>query len=88
MSKVKIEKEDEFVILFRGLIAVSIYVCVIPHFGKILYLLLIITFIIYVFILVSIYQLMELTPEIIFKIRKYFSTENQTTNKNELITKF
>ncbi len=79
MSKVKVEKEDEFVILFRGLIAVSIYVCVIPYFGGILYCLLLLSFLTYVFILVSIYQLMELTPEIIFKIRTHFNKENKTT---------
>ena len=78
MSKVKREKEDEFVILFRGLIAVSIYVCIVPYFGKILYLLLLISFIIYVFILVSIYQLMELTPEIILKIRRKYNRDKIT----------
>ena len=77
MSKVKAEKEDEFVILFRGLIAVSIYVCVIPYFGAILYCLLLLAFLIYVFVLVSIYQLMELTPEIILKIRKNFNKKDK-----------
>lgn len=78
MSKTKIEKEDEFVILLRGLIAISIYVCVVPYFGKILYFLLISTFLFYVLIIVSIYQLMELTPELISKIKQAYNKMNKT----------
>jgi ABC-type multidrug transport system fused ATPase/permease subunit len=84
MSKIKSEKEDEFVILFRGLIAVSIYVTITPHFGKWLYIILLIAFLIYVFVIVSTYQLMELTPDVIIKIKKHFrKNESSQENKKE-----
>lgn len=87
MRKKKDEFQDEFVVVLRGLIAVSIYFSIVPYFGHLLYLILIITFVIYVFFIVGFYQLMELTPDIIFKVRAYYSDENKEQIGNNVIEK-
>ena len=83
MRKKKDECQDEFVVVLRGLIAVSIYFSAVPYFGYLLFSILIAAFLIYVFLLVSLYQLMELTPDIIFKIRKYYDDEKTDDVKSE-----
>lgn len=80
-SKAQRSAASHFNMIFRGLIAVLIFFNTVPHFGWILFSVLMICFILYSVILVFIYQFTELMPEVVRKIdiemQEYINSESK-----------
>jgi ABC-type transport system involved in cytochrome bd biosynthesis fused ATPase/permease subunit len=77
LKKIKFERESEFIILFRGFIAVSIFFATSPDFGTGLFVILIFAFFICLIVLILIFQFMELIPYIINKIKQHLRSKNE-----------